>query len=149
MESIIQKALKLLLDKFGATYDCVTISEDNGHYRANIETTEPARLIGKNGDTLSAIQTLLKNALYAQNGESIFLTVDVDGYRKQKEAKIVEKAKKFVDIMRNENLGEIKLMPMNPYYRRIVHTWIANEFPELTSDSVGEGRERAVRIFYK
>ncbi len=149
MESIIQKALKLLLDKFGATYDCVMVSEDNGHYRANIETTEPARLIGKNGDTLSALQTLLKNSLYAQNHESVFITVDVDNYRKNKEDKIVEKAKKYIEIMKSENLGEMKLPPMNPYYRRIVHTWIAKERLELTSDSVGEGRDRAVRVFYK
>lgn len=149
MESIIQKALKLLLDKFGATYDCVMISEDSGHYRANIETSEPARLIGKNGDTLSAIQTLLKNSLYAQNHESVFITVDVDNYRKQKEDKILDKAKKFIEIMKKENLAEVKLPPMNPYYRRIVHTWVANDMMELTSDSVGEGRERAVRVFYK
>lgn len=149
METIIQKALKLLLDKFGATYDCVMISEENGHYRANIETSEPARLIGKNGDTLGSLQTLLKNILYAQNGEGIFLSVDVDNYRKQKEDRVIEKAKKFIDIMKNENLGEIKLPPMNPYYRRIIHTWIANDFPDLTSDSLGEGAARAVRVLHK
>ncbi len=149
METIIQKALKLLLDKFGATYDCVMISEDNGHYRANIETTEPARLIGKGGENLASIQTLLKNALYAQNGEGVFLKVDVDNYRKQKEDRVIEKAKKFIDIMKNENLGEIKLPPMNAYYRRIVHTWIANEFTELTSDSTGEGNTRAIKVLYK
>ncbi len=149
METIIQKALKILLDKFGATYDCVMISEENGHYRANIETTEPARLIGKGGETLASIQTLLKNTLYAQNGKGIFLTVDVDNYRKQKEDNVIEKAKKFIEIMKNENLGEIKLPPMNPYYRRIVHTWIANEFTDLTSDSTGEGRSRAIKIIHK
>ncbi len=149
METIIQKALKILLDKFGATYDCVMVSEENGHYRANIETSEPARLIGKSGDVLSALQTLLKKMLYAQSQENVFITVDVDNYRKAKEEKIIVKAKKFLDIMRNENLGEIKLPPMNPYYRRIVHTWVANEFPDMTSDSVGEGMSRAVRILYK
>ncbi len=149
METIIQKALKILLDKFGATYDCVMISEDNGHYRANIETTEPARLIGKGGETLASIQTLLKNTLYAQNGEGVFLTVDVDNYRKQKEDRVIEKAKKFIEIMQNENLGEIKLPPMNPYYRRIIHTWIANNFMDLTSDSTGEGRSRAIKIIHK
>lgn len=149
MESIIQKALKLLLDKFGATYDCVTISEENEHYRANIETTESARLIGKNGDTLNAIQTLVKNILYAQNHESIFLTVDIDGYKKQKEDKVLIKAEKFIEIMKAENLAEIKLTPMTPYYRRIVHTWLVQKYPELTSNSVGEGGQRSVRIFYK
>jgi len=149
MESIIQKALKLFLDKFGAEYDCVTVSEENGHYRANIETSSPARLIGKNGVTLFSIQLLIKNILYTQQGENIFLTVDVDGYLKQQEDKKLETAVKYVNMMKDRNLAEIKLPPMKPFFRRIVHLHVANEYPELQSDSVGEGMSRAVRISYK
>lgn len=149
METIIQKALKLLLDKFGTEYDCVTVSEDNGHYRANIECPNPARLIGKNGETLGAIQTLLKNILYANKQEGLFVTVDVDNYRKDQEDRMIGKAQKFIDTMRDQNLGEIKLPPMTPYFRRVVHMWVLNNFPELASDSVGEGPTRAVRVFYK
>jgi len=149
METIIQKALKLLLDKFGTEYDCVTVTEENGQYRANIECATPARLIGKNGETLSAIQTLLKNMLFAQNKENLFVCVDVDNYRKDQEDRMTQKAEKFIDTMKERNLGEVKLPPMPPYFRRVVHMWILNNYPELTSDSVGEGRARAVRVFYK
>ncbi|MCK5460658.1 KH domain-containing protein [Candidatus Gracilibacteria bacterium] len=149
METIIQTTLKLLLDKYGAEYDCVTISEENNLYRANIESTIPARIIGKNGDTLAAIQILLKNILFTQSKKNLFVSVDVDNYRKQHEDRIIEKAQKFIDIMKNENLAEIKLPPMSPYYRRIIHLWIVNNFPELSSDSIGEGTARAIRLFYK
>ena len=149
METIIQKALKLLLDKFGAEYDCVTVTEENEQYRANIETPNPAKLIGKNGETLSAIQTLLKNMLYAQNRENIFISVDVDNYRKAQEERVIEKAERYIKMMKERNLGEIKLPPMSPYFRRVVHLWILHTFPELQSDSVGEGKSRAVRVFYK
>ncbi len=149
METIIQKALKLFLDKFGAEYDCVTISEENGHYRANIETDNPSRLIGKNGVTLNSIQLLLKNMLYAQNGENIFVTVDIDGYLQQQEEKRIELAEKYIAMMKDRNLAEIKLPPMRPFFRRVVHLYIVNTYPDLQTDSVGEGRERAVRISYK
>jgi spoIIIJ-associated protein len=149
MESIIQKALKILLDKFGAEYDCVRIEEMDGHYRANIETSDPSRLIGKGGETLNALQTLLKNMLYAQNKENIFVSVDVDHYRREKEDRVIAKAEKFIQIMQNENLGEIKLPPMSPYFRRIIHVWVLNNQPEMGSDSVGEEPKRAVRLFYK
>ncbi len=149
METIIQKALKLLLDKFGAEYDCVTITEENGQYRANIETPNAARLIGKNGETLSAIQTLLKNMLFAQNKENVFISVDVDNYRKAQEERIIQKAERYIDMMKERNLAEIKLPPMSPYFRRVVHMWVLHSFPELESDSVGEGKARAVRVFYK
>lgn len=149
METIIQKALKLLLDKFKADYDCVTITEKQGQYRANIECSAPAKLIGKNGETLNAIQTLLKNMLYAQNNENLFVCVDVDHYRKDQEDRMIAKAEKFIEMMKERNLGEIKLPPMPPYFRRVIHMRILNNFPELSSDSVGEGQSRAIRVFYK
>ena len=149
METIIQKALKLLLDKFGTEYDCVTISEENGHYRANIECESPARLIGKGGETLQSIQTLLKNILFAQNKENLFVTVDIDNYRKDQEDKIIQKGERYVNTLREKGLAEIKLPPMSPYFRRVIHMWILHTFPDLQSDSVGEGQERAVRVFYK
>lgn len=149
MESIIQKALRLILDKFGAEYDCIMVSEENGHYRANIETAHAPRLIGKNGATLNSLQTLLKNILWAQNQENIFVSVDVDNYQKSHEDQIIQKAQKYIDMMEENNLAEIKLPPMKAFYRRVVHLWIVANHPNLGTDSIGEGRDRAIKVFHK
>ncbi|MCF7812151.1 KH domain-containing protein [Candidatus Gracilibacteria bacterium] len=149
METIIQKALKLLLDKYGAPYDCVTVVEENSHYRASIETPDPARLIGRNGTLLNALQIILKNILWKQNEEKAFVTLDVDGYRQDQYERIYQKVESSIDMMKERNLSEIKLNPMKPFLRRLVHLWVAENYPELTTDSVGEGRQRAVRIHYK
>ena len=149
MESIIQKALKLLLDKFGANYDVVTVVEENGHYRANIETEHPAKLIGHNGAILNALQAVLKSLLWAKDEEKVFMTIDVDGYRKDQEDRIYKQVQHYIDLLEQQNLSEIKLKPMPPYKRRLVHLWILNNFPKLTTESVGEGRDRAIRVFYK
>ncbi len=149
METIIQKALRILLDKFGASYDCITVQEEGGHYRANIETDDAGRLIGKNGATLQSLQTLLKNILWEQNAEKVFVSIDVDNYRKQQEEKLLEKVKRYIDMMKEKNLSETKLPPMSAYFRRIVHSWISANNPELSSDSEGEGADRAIRVFYK
>lgn len=150
METIIQKALKLLLDKYAYPYDCITVMEESaGHYRANIEADDAARLIGKKGNVLNALQLLLKNILWSQQGERVFITVDVDNYRQEQNEKIFERVEKTIDYMKQQNLSEIKLNPMRPATRRHVHLWIANTYPELTTDSVGEGRERAIRVLYK
>ena len=149
MESIIQKALKLLLDKFGSEYDCVTVAEENGHYRANIETPNAARLIGRNGATLNALQILLKNILWSQHEEKIFVTVDVDHYRKDQEDRLIDKVRRTIDMMKDRNLSEIKLFPMSSYFRRIVHLWITQEYPEMMTESIGEGKTRAIKVFYK
>lgn len=149
METIIQKALKLLLDKFGAEYDVVTVIEDNGRYRVNIETADTARLIGKNGSILHALELFLKTILFEQTSERIFLSLDIDGYKKSKEDAMLEKVAKKIEWMKEQNLGEMKLWPMNAGVRRIVHLWVAKEYPELTTDSTGEGRERSVKVMYK
>ncbi len=149
METIIQKTLKRLLDEFGANYLCVTISESDGHYRANIETDNAAQLIGRNGKTLGSLQILLKNILWAQNDEKIFVTIDIDGYRKEQEDKIIYKVEKTIELMRERNLSEMKLHPMTPYFRRVVHTWISSNFPDLTTESVGEGTSRAIKVLYR
>jgi len=149
METIIQKALKILLDKYGANYDCVTVVEENGHYRANIETPDTAKIIGRNGSILNAIQTILKNILWTQNEEKVFVTIDIDGYRQEQYDRVYDRVEKTIELMKDRNLSEVKLDPMRPFTRRLVHLWIAEKFPELTTDSVGEGDDRAVRIHYK
>lgn len=148
MESIIQKALRLILDKFGATYDCIMVLEENGHYKANIETDDAARLIGRNGAVLNAIQLLLKNILWEQNSEKFFVSVDVDNYRKDQEERLLEKVKEHINSMQENNHSETKLAPMSPYFRRLVHIWISNNYSDLTTESIGEGENRAVRVFY-
>ena len=149
METIIQRVLRLLLDKFGAEDDCITVHEDSGHYRANIETSDPARLIGRNGSVLNSLQILLKNILWNQSSERVFVTVDVDDYRKSQEDRVLEKVEKTIEMMKEDNLSEIKLNPMSAYFRRIVHLWIASNFPDLTTESIGEKGARSIRVFYK
>ena len=149
MESIIQKALKLLLDKFGSEYDLVSVMEENGHYYANIETADASRLIGKHGQTINALEMFLKQILFAKSDEKIFLTVDVDGYKKNRQKQLFEKVATKIDWMKENALSELKLWPMGGGQRRMVHLWIADEYPDLTTDSIGEGRERAIKVFYK
>ncbi len=149
METIIQKALKLLLDKMGAEYDCVSVGEKDGHYRANIETPEAGRLIGPNGATLNALQILLKNILYHQTSERLFVSVDVDGYRAEQDDRFLNKVQESIEMMQDQNLGELKLSPMKPYLRRLVHLWIPANYPDLTTESVGDGAQRAIKITHK
>jgi len=149
METIIQKALRLLLDYFGAEYDCVTVTDENGHYRANIETSDAGRLIGRGGSVLNALQVLLKNILHNCVEERLFVTVDVDNYKKDQDDRMLKKIKNEIDLMKEHGLREIKLRPMRPYSRRLVHLWISSEFPELSSRSEGEGAMRAVVVFFK
>ncbi|RJQ30127.1 hypothetical protein C4565_00980 [Candidatus Parcubacteria bacterium] len=70
--------------------------------------------------------------------------IDINYYRKERERIIVELAKagaKKAMITKQE----VELPPMNGYERRIVHMEITTH-PELTTESVGIGKERHVMI---
>jgi len=149
MEAIIQKALRLLLDQFGAQYDAVGVIEENGHYRANIETMETGLLIGRRGNVLMSLETILKHIIWEQTGEKVFFSLDVDNYRKDRDDKVIATVNEKIDFMKDRGLPELKFQPMNPYTRRMVHLYIASKYPELSTDSVGEGRNRAIKVFYK
>lgn len=149
METIIKQTLTLLLNAYGADYDVVGVSEKNGHYTANIESAFPGKLIGRGAMVLSSLQVLLKAMLWSKAGEKVFVTVDVDGYRAAQHQKTYDKVAAKIEEMKEENLPEMKLRPMRPGQRRIVHLWIAENYPELASEGVGEGAGRSVKIFYK
>ncbi|MCB9809562.1 hypothetical protein H6771_01120 [Candidatus Peribacteria bacterium] len=149
METIIKRTLTQLLDLFGAPYDVIGVTDEDGHYRANIETVDPGQIIGTRGGVLHALETLLQHFLWKETGDRVFFSLDVDNYRKQKDEELLERIRENITFMKENGLAEFQLRPMRPYLRRIVHLHIASHYPELTTDSTGEGRDRAVKILYK
>jgi hypothetical protein len=60
-----------------------------------------------------------------------------------------EQAKKGAVAVLNGDEERFALEPMNPYDRRLVHNYLQDNFPELSSDSEGEGEERHIVISYR
>ena len=149
MESIIQKTLKILLEKLAVEFDFISVTDEDGNYRANIETPHAGRLIGRHGEILQALQILLKKILFAKNKEKIFVTIDVDGYQKNFDEKLIQRVEKRIAEMTEKNLREISLLPMGPYERRIVHLHITKNFPNFLTESFGEKNSRSIKISRK
>ncbi len=49
----------------------------------DVKTEDPGRLIGRQGQTLTALQYILNRMLFRQDSETPKVTVDVGGYRAQ------------------------------------------------------------------
>jgi spoIIIJ-associated protein len=113
----------------------------------NIEIDEPGVLIGKGGQNLADIQHLLRLMINKKLGEFVYLSVDINNYKKAQE----EEAKKIADKAIKEvlELGEAKVLnPMSSYMRKLIHIEVKNE-PRLTSRSIGEDLNRRVMIEFK
>lgn len=100
-------------------------------------------LVGKNGETLDALQELTRLAVLAATGERTRLVLDINGHRSARNDELKAKAQEAVEKAK-ESGEEVHLEPMSAFERKIVHDFVAEA--GLTSGSEGEGRKRHVVV---
>ncbi len=110
----------------------------------DINTTDMGILIGKRGNTLDSIQYLLSLVLNKNKDKYVKVLVDVDGYRAKREETLIKLANKMAEKARYYRKS-IKLEPMNPYERRIIHSALQN-MDGITTYSEGDEPYRRVVI---
>jgi spoIIIJ-associated protein len=112
------------------------------HY--NLQSSDNAVLIGREGRTLIALQYMLRSYLQTFVQSSVTITLDIANYfenhKKQLEILATKTAK---EVARTR--VEVKLDPMNAYDRRIIHSKLS-EWRDVETESEGEGEERALII---
>ena len=101
-------------------------------------------LIGRHGQTLDALQEIVRTAVQRQTGERCRVTVDVEDYRKRRRSQLAGKAREMAKRVGRTGRPE-RLEPMNPYERKIVHD-AAAEVAGVETSSEGEEPERRVVI---
>lgn len=113
----------------------------------NVDPTDKGILIGKRGNTLDSIQYLLSLAVNKENQEYIKVLIDIEGYREKREKTLIRLANKMADkALYGGHL--VKLEPMNPYERRIIHSSLQNH-KGVSTHSEGEEPYRRVVISKK
>jgi spoIIIJ-associated protein len=106
--------------------------------------SESGLLIGKEGETLEALQYLLKLALAKRFKESRKVTLDIDGFRDRRTEFLSGMAKRLADKAKKTDRS-FKTEPLNPYERRIIHTSVKT-MRGVTTKSEGEGHMKSVVI---
>lgn len=120
----------------------VTVDEVEDAIRVFIEGDRLSFLIGYRGESLDALQTILALSLSKDLGEWSRVLVDINGYREQRIEKIEDITRGFIDRVRFFS-KEVALPPMNSFERYRVHTFVS-EYDDITSESIGEKRDRHV-----
>ena len=114
------------------------------YIQINLFSENSSILIGKNGRTLEAMQTLIKNSLLNKTGFRINVIIDVEDYKEKINKNLEYNVKKIAYEVRKTGI-EAKLDPMNSYERRIVHNAIG-KIKGVTTKSEGEEPNRCVVI---
>ena len=125
----------------------VTIDEyegDEGELILDITGDNLAVLIGRHGRTLESLQFLITSILYRKLGFRYPVFIDVEGYKSRQRQKIEDIAYSAAQRAVEQD-RRIKLRPMTPYERRIVHLYLRND-DRVETKSEGEGHARRVVI---
>lgn len=133
--------LEELLDIADLDGDIDTFSEGG---RAHVSiVTDATVLVGRDGEVLEALQELSRLAVMTETGKRSRLMLDIAGHREKRRRELTELATDAVEEVKGS--GEpVRLVPMNPFERKIVHDVVAAA--GLTSESDGEEPNRRVVV---
>lgn len=93
---------------------------DEGEILLDVVGGDLAVLIGRRGHTLDALQTIVSVITHCKLGFRYPVSIDVESYKHRQRQKIEAMAASAASrAYRNDT--DVKLRPMNPYERRLVH----------------------------
>ena len=104
-------------------------------------------LIGKNGQTLTALQTILRQAIFSKIEMYPYVVLDVENYKDKKVMHLERLAKNIAREVAQTGV-EVKLESMNSYERRIVHS-ILSQNKKVCTISEGEEPNRYIVVRLK
>lgn len=151
LSEVLDNILGLLL--LEGSYE---IEEADEAFLVSIDTKDAGRLIGARGESLEGLQLLVNQIMFRKAESSAKggvtsgqkrVILDVSGWRKQKMEELRVRAKEWSKQVL-ESKKELELEPMSPWQRRIVHM-VIDELGDLSTESIGEGRDRHIVIRIK
>lgn len=150
---VAHDTLEELLDKMHVSASISThFGEDDDSRRrptvhADISGKDLSFLIGRQAETLNALQYIASLMISKELGRSITLVVDVQGYRQRRELQIRQLARRMAEQAIKTGRRQV-LEPMPANERRLVHIELRDN-PSVTTESIGEEPRRKVTIVPK
>lgn len=146
----------------GASFTDISVFEIAGQKIFSISAEDARPLIGMRGDTVHAIDMIVKKIAEKQlfpkaesaaemaggvnEASPLHFLVDVNEYRSKQIKDLQAKAVMMAERARSLQY-DVELSPMSAYERLIIHTTLSDS-PNVKTESQGEGRNRRVVIRY-
>jgi spoIIIJ-associated protein len=152
MQPDVAGILEGVLKSIGAPYKDISRIEIAGQQIYMITAEDGKLLIGSHGDTIHAIDHLVKKIVEKQlpaggaEEDGMHFLVDINEYRTRQIRDLQTKALMMAERARSFQY-DVELSPMSAYERLIVHTTL-QDAPNVKTESQGEGRNRRVVIKY-
>lgn len=138
--------LKEITEKMGLSLDFVCRTGENMVY-IEMSGEDSRTVIGKRGQTLDAVQYLTSLVVNKENGDYIKVVVDAENYRAKRQRTLEQLADRLAGKVVKTGRS-VKLEPMNPYERKVIHATLQSH-PDVITRSEGEEPYRRVIIELK
>ncbi len=144
IQSETEELIKKMIDKFE-----ISVEEGDGVFHVMIKTDEEApTIIGRHGETIRAIQKILEVVLYKKLGESVNVLVNVNDYREKQKERLESLVSQSAERVKTEQKPAY-LRGFSSYERKLIHEYVTQNYPDLTTYSIGEGKDRRLVINLK
>lgn len=139
------EALRSVLQYFGASDAAIDEYEgEEGELILDVVGDNLAVLIGRHGRTLDSLQFIVSSIVNKRVGFRYPLIIDIEGYKQRRRQKLESVAKSSAARAIRQN-RDVRLRPMTPYERRIIHIALKND-PRIETSSEGKEPNRQVVI---
>jgi len=147
-EQLVAELLDYFLGTMGVVAETYIREDDEeGSMVFEIEGQDAGLLIGRRGETLQALQFLVRMITNRQLGRKAYVVIDIEDYRERRVQMLRRLARRMAGRVGSSGRAD-SLEPMTPAERRIVHMALADH-PEVRTESEGEGNQRRIVIFPK
>ena len=143
INDVIKEFLKEIIENMGLEVSFETTTKDERTTIKMYSNNNPI-VIGKNGHTLKALETLAKQKIQNDTGIFYKINLDVSNY-KEKIQKSIERLAKTTAREVAKTKIPVALDNMTSYERRIVHN-VLTDFKGVKTESEGEEPNRHVVI---
>ena len=131
-----------LLDRLDLPGDIeIEITEEQA--LLNLDDVGSGLLIGRRGATLDALQELVRCAVQRQTERRSRVRVDVEGDRARHVEKLRDRCREAIAQVR-ESGEPVRLEPMDPYERKLMHDLVAKTGGVTSSSEGAEPKRRVV-----
>lgn len=144
----VNEFITAVLDKMNmSAVPEIKIDEEEKVICINLEGEDTGDLIGKRGATLDSLQYLISIVANKETEEYYRVKLDTKDFRARRQ-KTLENLAKNVASKVKKTRRKVVLEPMNPYERRVIHSYLQSE-KNITTKSEGEEPNRRVVVYYK
>lgn len=139
VEALIEKLFSLL--EIEGTF---SLEEQDDILEVMMETKDTGIVIGYHGEVLESLQLILSLAIAKKLGRFVRVSIEVDGYKKNRTEYLHNLALQIKEKVLSENKEQV-LSSLKSWERRIIHLYLQND-DQVTSESEGEGKDRVLVI---